>query len=169
MSVESRENGCGRAQFPAARCRFRHRGRISGVKRPDSRFLQVARTPQVVCGSLPVQMQRRARQSNAAQRFLAHLRQSDEHVLEACTGLGDALVAPLSRFRVRLVLAALALDEHAPACACQPRFAFAINGPLVQVKSLAARCPLQAIAVHCIPEMSRRPGGRGHYEIQRLA
>lgn len=37
-----------------------------------------------------------------------------------------------------------------------------VDKGLVQVEPLAARCPLQAIAVNCIPGMSRRPGGRGH-------
>ena len=70
-------------------------------------------------------MQRRARQSDAAQRFLSHLRETGEHVLDTCTGPGDAPVAPLLCCRKRLVLAALALDEHSPAHARQPRFAFA--------------------------------------------
>ena len=76
-------------------------------------------------------MQRRARQSDAALRFLSHLRETGEHVLDACTGLGDAPVASFLCFRERLVLAALALDEHAPARARQPRFAFAIDVTLV--------------------------------------
>jgi len=52
-------------------------------------------------------------------------------VLDASAGFGDALVAPFLCVRERLVLAAFALDEHAPARTRQPRFAFAIDVALV--------------------------------------
>jgi hypothetical protein len=49
-------------------------------------------------------MQRRARQTDATQRFLTNLGHPGEHVLDACASPGDALVAPLLCFRERLSL-----------------------------------------------------------------
>lgn len=71
------------------------------------------------------------RKSSLAQYLTAHIRQAGEHVLDAGAGLGDAPVAAFLRVRQRLVLAALALDELAPARARQPRLALAVDTALV--------------------------------------
>ena len=54
-----------------------------------------------------------------------------EHMLDACTGLGDATVTSLLRFRDRIVFRALALDVHAPALLGEPFFTLAIDIALV--------------------------------------
>ena len=62
-----------------------------------------------------MQVQRSARQADAAQGFAAQLRQPGERMLNAGAGLGDPFIAPLLGGRDRLVLAALALNMYAPA------------------------------------------------------
>jgi hypothetical protein len=81
----------------------------------DPCLLQIDEALQVVSSDLPVQVQPCPCQANGAQRLAAHLYQPRKHVLDACTRLGDAMIAPLLGLRDRLVLAAFALDGHAPA------------------------------------------------------
>src|SRR4051794_41986369 len=68
----------------------------------DPGLLQIDQTLQVVSSDLPVQVQPCACQANGAQRLAAHLCQAREHVLDACTRLGDAMIAPLLGLRDRL-------------------------------------------------------------------
>jgi hypothetical protein len=97
----------------------------------DPGLLQIDKTLQVVSSDLPIQVQPCACEANGAQRLAAHLRQAREHVLDARTRLGDAMIAPLLRLRDRLTLAAFALDVHTPAFFAQSRFALAIDIALV--------------------------------------
>ena len=97
----------------------------------DPGLLQVDETLQVVSSDLPVQVQPCACQANGAQHLAAHLCQAREHVLDTCTCLGDAMIAPLLGLGDRLALAAFALDVHAPALFAQSRFALAIDIALV--------------------------------------
>lgn len=106
-------------------------GGARASERLDPCLLQVAQQLQVVRRRLPVQVQRCTRESTAAQRLAAQLRQAGKHMLDASARLGDAPVASLLRFRKRLILAAFALDEHAPTRICEPRFALAVDVALV--------------------------------------
>lgn len=78
-------------------------------------------------------MQWGARQTDRAQRLAAQLRQAGEDMLDACARRGDAAVAPLLGLGQRLVLAALALDVHAPTVALEPRLALAVDLAFVGV------------------------------------
>ena len=97
----------------------------------DSGLLQIDQALQIVGSDFPVQLQCGARQANRAQSLAAHLRQRAKHMLDAHAGLGDAVIAAQLGCGGRLVLAALALDLHAPALFAQPRFALTINIVLV--------------------------------------
>ena len=81
----------------------------------DLGLLQMDETLQIISSGLSVQVQPCACQANGAQRLATHLCQAREHVLDAGTCLGDAMIAPLLGLRDWLVLAAFALDVHAPA------------------------------------------------------
>src|SRR5512132_3719200 len=91
----------------------------------DPGLLQIDQTLQVVSSDLPGQVQPCPSQAYRAQRLASHLCQARKHVLDACTRLGNAMIAPLLGLRDRLVLAAFALDVHAPPLFAQPRFALA--------------------------------------------
>jgi hypothetical protein len=95
----------------------------------DPSLLQIDETLQVVSSDLPVQVQPCACQANRAQRLAAHLCQAREHVLDAGTRLGDAMIAPLLGLRDRLALAAFALDVHAPPLFAQSLRARHLHSP----------------------------------------
>lgn len=117
--------------FPPHAAVFGTVGGFRASERLDPRLLHVAKTPQVVRGRLPVKMERGARQTDAAQRLAAQLRQPGKHMLDASAGLGNAPVALLLCIRQRPILAASTLDEHAPARIRQPPFTLAIDVALV--------------------------------------
>ena len=132
---------------PQRRC-SRRRRRILGVRMPrsappsDSKDASSCMRPASSSGAI----------SRVPWRYYAWpsgpSAQACEYVLETCTGLGDTPVVSFLRFRERLVLPALTLDEHAPARARQPRFAFAIDITLVRQYGLAAvRRILQGLEV----------------------
>lgn len=78
-------------------------------------------------------MQRGACQADRAQHLAALLRQARKHMLDAGARAGDTPVAALLGLGQRFVLAAFALDMHAPAFVGQPLFALLIDVALVGV------------------------------------
>lgn len=114
----------------------------------DPGLLQIDKTLQVVSSDLPVQVQPCACQANGAQRLATDLCQAREHVLDACTRLGNAMIAPLLSLRDRLTLAAFALDVHAPVLCASSRFALAIDIALV-----GQDVPVRVGGIKHVPEM----------------
>ena len=69
-------------------------------------------------------------------------------MLDACTRLGEAMIAPLLSRRDRLALAAIALNVHTPALFAQSRFALAIDSAPV-----SQDVPVRVSGIEHVPKM----------------
>ena len=103
----------------------------------DSSLAEIDQPLQVVAGRHHRHRKVRPRPANRADHLATHLLDGRKHVLDAHTGLGDAMIAPLLAFGQWLVALALSLDLVPKAVRLQPGFALVgrvtairIDGPI---------------------------------------
>lgn len=126
-----------RPAFASNRIGHRQFGSFRASESLDSGLQEIDQPLQVVAGRHHRHRKICLRLADGAQQFAAHLFERSEHMLDPCTRLGDAFVAPLLAFGQRLVALALRLDLVSEAVIFQPGVTSLRRVALVGIDSAA--------------------------------